>query len=215
VAWPATFDVDRISTVIDYLLYPEKISLNGAHTLKVLETDRLILRRLSTDDAEFILRLLNDPSWLRFIGDRGVRTTQDARDYILKGPVEMYARLGFGLYLVELKEGGIPIGLCGLLKRDFLDDVDVGFGFLPNYCAQGYAYESACAVMAYGKGALGLKRVVAITTADNHRSARLLEKMGLRFEGVVKTPDEGKEVRLFAIEVKDRPASGDIARADV
>ena len=176
--------------------------------MKVLETDRLILRRLSTDDAEFILRLLNDPSWLRFIGDRGVRTIQDARDYILNGPVEMYASQGFGLYLVELKEGGIPIGLCGLIKRDFLDDVDVGFGFLPSYCAQGYAYESACAVMAYAESALGLKRIVAITTADNDRSARLLEKLGLRFERVVKRPDEGQEMRLFAVEVKDRPASG-------
>jgi RimJ/RimL family protein N-acetyltransferase len=185
------------------------------YTLKVLETDRLTLRRLSTDDAEFILRLLNDPSWLRFIGDKGVRTIQDARDYILKGPVEMYASLGFGLYLVELKEGGIPIGLCGLIKRDFLDDVDVGFGFLPNYCAKGYAYESACAVMAYGEGTLGLKRIVAITTAENDRSARLLEKLGLRFERVVKRPDTGQEVRLFATEVKGRPASGDMVRADV
>jgi RimJ/RimL family protein N-acetyltransferase len=177
--------------------------------------DRLILRRLSTDDAEFILRLLNDPSWLRFIGDRGVRSIQDARDYILKGPVDMYARLGFGLYLVELKEGGIPVGVCGLIKRDFLDDVDVGFGFLANYCAKGYAYESACAVIAYGVGTLGLKQVVAITTTDNHRSARLLEKLGLRFERVISIPDKGQEVSLFAIEAKDGPASGGIVRADV
>jgi ribosomal-protein-alanine N-acetyltransferase len=127
----------------------------------------------------------------------------------------MYARLGFGLYLVELKEGGIPVGLCGLIKRDFLDDVDVGFGFLANYCAKGYAYESACAVLAYGVGTLGLKRIVAITTTDNHRSARLLEKLGLRFERVVRIPDQGREVSLFAIRGEDGPASRDIGRADV
>jgi RimJ/RimL family protein N-acetyltransferase len=170
--------------------------------VKVLETDRLILRWMSTDDAEFILGLLNEPSWLHFIGDRGVRTIEDARDYILKGPVEMYARLGFGLYVVEMKEGGIPIGICGLVKRDFLDDVDVGFAFLPKYWRQGYAYESASAVMAYGQGVLGLKRIVAITASDNHSSARLLEKLGLRFERMVRYPDDGQDVRLFAIDVK-------------
>lgn len=166
--------------------------------MKVLETDRLILRWLTTDDAEFILGLLNEPSWLRFIGDRGVRTVEDARSYILKGPVEMYNRLGFGLYLVALKTGNIPIGMCGLIKRDFLDDVDIGFAFRPNYWQQGYAYESASAVMAYGTGQLGLKRIVAITALDNHRSVRLLEKLGLRFERMVKYPDDGEEVRLFS-----------------
>ena len=170
--------------------------------MKVLETDRLILRWLSTDDAEFILTILNEPSWLRYIGDRGVRTIEDARDYILKGPVEMYARLGFGFYMVELKEGGIPIGLCGLIKRDFLDDADIGFAFLPKYWAQGYAYESASAVIEYGKAVLGLKRIVAITSSDNHRSGRLLEKLGLRYERMVKFPGEEREVRLFAIDLR-------------
>jgi RimJ/RimL family protein N-acetyltransferase len=177
------------------------MSGNGVPALKVIETDRLIIRWLSTDDAEFILGLLNDPSWLHFIGDRGVRTIQDAGIYILRGPVEMYARLGFGLYMVELKEGGTPIGVCGLIKRDFLDDVDIGFGFMPEYRAKGYAYESASAVIAYGKGVLGLKRVVAITSSDNRRSARLLEKLGLVFERMVKFPGEDEEVRLFAIEI--------------
>lgn len=114
----------------------------------------------------------------------------------------MYARLGFGLYVAELKEGSFPIGICGLVKRDFLDDVDVGFAFLPKYWGQGYAYEAASAVLAYGQEVLGLKRIVAITTSDNHSSARLLEKLGLRFEGMVKYSDDGQEVRLFAVEVK-------------
>lgn len=169
--------------------------------MKVLETERLILRRMSTDDAGFILGLLNEPSWLRFIGDRGVRTIEDAQDYILNGPVAMYARLGFGLYLVELKDDGSSMGLCGLIKRDFLDDVDIGFAFLPKYWGQGYAYEAASAVLAYGQGVLGLKRIVAITAPDNDRSARLLEKLGLRFERLVRYPDDGREVRLFAVDV--------------
>ena len=169
-------------------------------TLNILETDRLILRCLSTDDAEFILGLLNEPSWLHFIGDRGVRTIEDARSYILKSPVEMYARLGFGIYLVELKEGGIPIGTCGLVKRDYLEDVDIGFAFLPKYWAKGYAYESASAVIAYGKDVLGLKRIVAITTSDNHSSARLLEKLGLRFERMIRFPNDDQELRLFVKE---------------
>ena len=166
--------------------------------MKVLETDRLILRRLTVDDGEFILELLNDPSWLRFIGDRGVRTLDDARDYILKSLVAMYERLGFGLYLTELKSEGVPIGICGLIKRDSLEDVDIGFAFLPEFRGQGYAYESASAVMAYGKGSFGLNRIVAITAPDNDGSARLLEKLGFNFERMVKLSDDSAEVSLFA-----------------
>lgn len=165
--------------------------------MKILETDRLILRRLSVDDSEFILELLNDPSWLRFIGDKGVRTLDDARDYILKGPIEMYERFGFGLYLTELKSEGVPVGLCGLLKRDSLEDVDVGFAFLPQFRAKGFGYEAASAVLAYGKNVLGLGRIVAITSPDNDVSARLLEKLGLRFEKMVKLSGDDHEVRLF------------------
>ncbi|HKS29828.1 MAG TPA: GNAT family N-acetyltransferase [Pyrinomonadaceae bacterium] len=169
--------------------------------MKVLETDRLILRRLSAEDAGFILRLLNEPSWLRFIGNKGVRTLEDARNYILKGPVEMYDRLGFGLYLVELKEAGLPIGICGLIKRDSLKDVDIGFAFLPEFWGQGYAYESAAAVIEYGRNALGLERIVAITSVDNDSSIKLLEKLGLRFEGLVKLSDDAEEVNLFGTKV--------------
>ena len=169
--------------------------------MKVLETDRLTLRRLSPEDAEFMLQLLNEPSWLRFIGDKGVRTVEDARAYILKGPVEMYSRLGFGLYLVELKEEGSPVGICGLIKRDSLEDVDIVFAFLPRYWGRGYAYEAASAVMAYGGKVLGLKRIVAVTSADNDSSARLLKKLGLRFEGMVKLSNDSEEVRLFGSDI--------------
>ncbi|HEV7375660.1 MAG TPA: GNAT family N-acetyltransferase [Pyrinomonadaceae bacterium] len=166
--------------------------------MKVLETERLILRRVTVEDSEFILELLNDPSWLRFIGDKGVRTLEDARGYILKSLVAMYERLGFGLYLTELKDGGIPAGICGLIKRDSLEDVDIGFAFLPEFCGKGYAYESASAVMAYGKRTFGLNRLVAITTPDNYPSAKLLEKLGFNFEGMVKLSDDSEEVSLFA-----------------
>jgi len=150
------------------------------------------------EDSEFILELLNEPSWLRFIGDKGVRTLDDARDYILKSLVAMYERLGFGLYLTELKDEGVPVGMCGLIKRDSLEDVDIGFAFLPKFCGKGYAYESASAVMAYGKITFGLHRMVAITTPDNDGSARLLEKLGFNFERMVKLSDDGEEVCLFA-----------------
>lgn len=165
--------------------------------MQVLETDRLILRWLTVEDAAFILELVNDPSWLQFIGDRGVRTLEDARNYILKGPVEMYGRLGFGLYLVELKDEGVPIGMCGLIKRDSLKDVDIGFAFLPSFRGRGYAYEAASAVLAYGKSTLGLERIVAIVSPGNDRSIRLLEKLGLHFEQRVQL-SERDEVKLFA-----------------
>jgi RimJ/RimL family protein N-acetyltransferase len=166
--------------------------------MKVLETERLVVRWLKTDDAAFIHQLVNEPSWLRYIGDKGVRTLEDARNYIEKGPVEMYGRLGFGLYLVELKESGDPIGICGLIKRESLDDVDLGFAFLPRFWAQGYAFESASAVMAHETRALGLSRIVAVTSQDNHVSAKLLEKLGFRFERMARLAADTAEVRLYA-----------------
>ncbi|MDQ5856955.1 MAG: GNAT family N-acetyltransferase [Acidobacteriota bacterium] len=170
---------------------------------RVLETERLILRRLTGEDAAFMLGLLNEPSWLRFIGDRGVRTLEEARSYIARGPVDMYARLGFGLYATTLKEDdSAPIGICGLVKRDGLEDVDVGFAFLPEFWGKGYACEAASAVMAYAKSVVGLKRIVAITAVDNESAARLLEKIGLRFERMVRLSEEGEEVRLFSWEVR-------------
>ena len=165
--------------------------------MTVLETKRLILRRLCADDAEFILELLNQPSFLRYIGDKGVRNTEDAIRYIETGPVASYDRFGFGLYLVELKESDVSIGMCGLLKRETLPDVDIGFAFLPGYWSQGYAFEAAAAVMNYGREALGLRRIVAITSLDNASSIKLLEKIGLRFERLIKLGEDQPEVRLF------------------
>jgi RimJ/RimL family protein N-acetyltransferase len=163
----------------------------------VLETERLILRQLSSDDAEFIFELVNDPSWLRYIGDKGVRNLDDARQYILNGPVESYERNGFGLYLVALKESGTPIGMCGLVKRVTLPDADIGFAFLPAYWSKGYAVESAAAVMVYAREVPRLNRILAITSADNEASEKLLGKIGLRFERMIKLSEAGPEVKLF------------------
>jgi RimJ/RimL family protein N-acetyltransferase len=168
----------------------------------VLETPRLALRRLSADDAPFIRRLLNEPSFLKYIGDRGVRTVEDARRYIETGPIAMYARVGFGLFLVELKATGAPIGICGLLKRDTLDDVDVGFAFLPEYWRQGYGFESAAATIEYGRTAHKLSRIVAITSLQNPPSVALLEKLGFRFEGTVRMAADGEELRLFGLDTR-------------
>jgi len=169
--------------------------------LKIIETDRLILRWMSLGDSEFMLELLNDPSWIRFIGDRGARTSDDAGDYILNKIVPMYERTGFGLLLTELKSNGTPIGICGLIKRDSLEDVDIGFAFLPNYRAHGYAFESASAVMAFGRGVLGLNRIVAITSLENDRSVRLLEKLGFKFEEKITLFADGADVMLFGSSV--------------
>ena len=166
----------------------------------VLETARLTLSRMSTDDAEFILRLVNEPSFLHFIGDKGVRTLEDARQYILTGPVASYEEFGFGLYLTRLKQGGVPIGMCGLVKRQGLAHADIGFAFVPEFWAQGYAAESAVAVMDYGKSALGMQRILAVTASDNSGSIALLEKIGLRFERMIKLPDDDDEIKLFSSE---------------
>ncbi len=165
--------------------------------MHVLETERLTLRRLSLDDAAFILELLNDPSFLRFIGDKGVRNLEDARQYILKGPIESYQQLGFGIYLVALKTTEVPIGICGLLKRDALEDVDIGFAFLPEFRSRGYAFESAAAVKDYARNIIGLKRLLAITNNDNQASIRVLEKIGLKFEQMIRLTEDTPEIRLY------------------
>jgi RimJ/RimL family protein N-acetyltransferase len=171
--------------------------------VNILETERLMLRRLAAGDAAFILELLNEPAFLENIGDRGARTLADARRYIARGPVASYRKFGFGLYLVELKESGAPIGICGLLKRDWLKDVDIGFAFLQKFWWQGYARESAAAVMHYGWTTLRLKRIVAITKPTNQASITLLEKLGLRFEKIITQPDHPGENKLFAASAPD------------
>jgi RimJ/RimL family protein N-acetyltransferase len=185
----------------------------GDSIVSVLETDRLALRHLGPADAPFILELLNDPDWLRYIGDRGVRTLQQAAGYIEDGPAKMYASHGFGLYLAELKRGGEPLGICGLLKRDFLEDVDIGFAFLPRHRGEGYALEAAAGVLGYAASALGLGRVAAIVARENERSARLLAKLGFRFERMVAYPGEEEALRLFIADLKPPLSTSAASRA--
>jgi RimJ/RimL family protein N-acetyltransferase len=165
--------------------------------LQVFETERLALRELKESDANFILQLVNEPSWLRYIGDKGIRTVAAAEAYIRTGPASLYARRGYGLWLVELKEGAVPIGICGLIKRDVLEDVDIGFALLPAYWRKGYAFESAAATVKYGKEVVGLTRLVAIMSPDNFASHCLLEKLGFRFERMVRPSTNAPEVKMY------------------
>lgn len=164
----------------------------------IIETDRLNLRLLTDNDAEFILDLLNQPSWLEFIGDRGVGNLDDARAYIHSGPLAMIEQHGFGLYLVEIKSSKHAIGLCGLLKRETLDGVDIGFAFHPDYWGLGYAREAAMACLDYARDHIKLDRLVAITVPTNKSSIKLLELLGMHYERSLKLENDGDLLQLFA-----------------
>jgi RimJ/RimL family protein N-acetyltransferase len=168
-------------------------------TVRILQTVRLCLRHFDRADAPFIFELLNEPSWLQFIGDKGIKTLSDAERYIEEGPMAMYARLGFGLYLVELTKGGESLGMCGLIKRDTLEDVDLGFAFLSRFWGIGYAYESAAAVMTHAKMRLGIDRLLAITAPNNQASSKLLRKLGFTFERLVSATGGGQDLMLYSI----------------
>ena len=167
--------------------------------MHVIRTDRLTLRRFTLSDAEFILRLVNDPSWLRFIGDKNVHNLDDARRYLREGPLDMYERCGFGMYRVDERDRGTTVGMCGLIKRDTLPDADVGYAFLPEFRGQGYAYEAAAAVLEHGNRVFGLKRILAIVSPDNAGSIRVLEKAGMKFERQQEFRP-GDPVKVFARE---------------
>lgn len=163
----------------------------------ILETPRLILREFTITDADFIIQLLNEPAYIIFIGDRGVRTHEDARTYIKETIITSYEKNGFGLYLVELENDATPVGVCGLINRDGIPDIDIGYAFLSAYRQNGYATEAAQAVMDYGQNIVGLKRIVAITAVDNQSSIKVLEKIGLRFEKHITLPEDDEKIMLF------------------
>jgi RimJ/RimL family protein N-acetyltransferase len=160
----------------------------------ILETPRLRLGHLVAEDASFVLALVLDPDWLRYIGDRGIRDLDGARAFVEDGPRASYREHGFGLYRVERREDGVAIGLCGLLRRAGLDDPDLGFALLPAYRGRGYAREAAAATLDHARRDLGLSRVAAITRPDNASSITLLETLGFRHDGQVVLP--GEDVRL-------------------
>lgn len=167
--------------------------------MTILDTSRLHLRHFEHQDAAFIVELLNEPAFLEHIGNKGVRTEQDAIEYLEAGPIASYNRHGFGLYCVELKNEGIPIGMCGLLKRDTLDDPDIGFAFLKGHRRQGYGLESTAAVLDHAFREFGLQRVVAITSPGNIASSSLLVRIGMQFEGQISMDDGKGTVDLYAI----------------
>jgi len=163
-----------------------------------LRTERLFIRELTPRDAPFMLALLNEPSFLVNIGDRGVRTIAEAEAYIERSPRASYALHGFGLCAVTLHEDGTPIGVCGILKRDALPEPDIGFAFLPAYWSQGYAFEAASAVRDFARETLALPRLLAIVSPGNAASMRLLGKLGFVPEGPIVIPGEASEVHVFA-----------------
>ena len=161
----------------------------------ILETSNLLLRKFTVDDAGFMLRLLNEPTWIQYIGDRNVRTLEQAQQYLINGAIKSYKDYGFGFYMVLHKETREPVGTVGFVKRPFLECPDYGFAFLPEYTGQGYAFEVSAAAMDFAEQILRLSRIEAITTPDNKRSINLLVKIGFRFEKSIH--EEGEELFLF------------------
>ncbi|MCU6496790.1 GNAT family N-acetyltransferase [Rugamonas sp. A1-17] len=171
--------------------------------MKILETERLSLRTITIEDAAFYYELVNDPTWLEFIGDKGIRSIDDARKAILEGPRAMQEERGHSLYVMERKSDGVPLGLCGLIKRDGLDDVDIGYAIRPAWFGQGYTYEAAVAVVAYARDQLRMKRLLGLTNPGNVNSIRLLQKLGLEFVELRNLPPNDRPTNIYRIELQD------------
>ena len=165
--------------------------------MKILESERLLLRTMAPDDAPFYLALVSDRTWISYMGDKGIRTQAAARAAIIRGPCAMQRRLGFSLYLVERKSDSVALGICGLIKRDALPDVDIGYGMLAPFRGHGYAHEAASAVMLHAEHALGLPRLLGITGTDNLASNNLLKKLGLCFEKRMLLLPDDKDCNLY------------------
>ena len=165
----------------------------------VIQTERLILRKFTLNDADFMLELLNTPAWLRFIGDRNVRTIEEAEQYLLNGNIRSYQEYGFGFYVVVIKETQKSIGICGIVKREGLEDVDIGFAFFQQFMGNGYGYEAASAVLNYALNDLKIKRIIAIVDPENAVSISLIKKIGLQFEKMVQLSQKDIELMLFSI----------------
>jgi RimJ/RimL family protein N-acetyltransferase len=171
---------------------------------RTLVTERLLLRPLTLDDAPFIRELVTEPDWLRFIGDKNVHSLEDARRYLTEVPLRMYAEHGVGSLCVTLRATGEPVGICGLIRREGLQDVDIGFAFLERHRGRGYGAESALAILEHARSELQIERVIAITSPDNLASMALLRKIGLQYEGEVALPNRREPSTLFGVDL--RPA---------
>lgn len=171
--------------------------------MNILDTERLRLRTIDVDDAAFYYELVNDPTWLEFIGDKGIRSVEGARTAIIDGPRAMQQRYGHSLYVMERKSDGVALGLCGLIKRDGLDDVDIGYAIRPAWFGQGYTYEAAVAVVAYARGQLRMKRLLGLTNPGNVNSIRLLQKLGLEFVELRNLPPNDRPTNIYRIELQD------------
>ncbi len=163
----------------------------------ILATEKLRLRELTEGDTAFIIELVNSSGWIKYIGDRNIKTPEQAKAYLENGPIKSYQENGFGLWLVETKHNKNPIGMCGLLKRNYLEDPDIGFAFLPEFIGQGYGFEAAAATLSLAKDQLKLRTLCAITMPTNHASIRLLEKIGLKFIKSFYPPDNHEELSLY------------------
>lgn len=168
-----------------------------------LLTERLRLRRAREDDAAMMLTIWNDPDFIRHVGDRGIRTLDEAAQVLREGALKMWDELGYGPYRVSLRDGGEPMGVCGLFKRDNLDDPDIGYGFLPQYRGKGFAYEAAEAVAAHARDHMALPGFKAIVSPENTVSIRLLEKLGMVPEGTIRMPGEDEDILLYGISFED------------
>lgn len=166
---------------------------------QVVATARLSLSKLELADAAMLLRLLNEPSFIANIADRGVRTLEQAEKYLIDGPLAMYRQHGFGMYRVTRLADGLDIGLCGLVYRDYLGKPDIGYAFFPEFAGQGYASEAAAAIFAYGKNVLQLPEIVGIVAPHNFASQKVLQKLGLQKQGQLQVPGEDKKVDYYAL----------------
>ncbi len=172
--------------------------------METIESDRILLRPLTLEDGEFILELLNTDGFIKYIGDRNVRTIEQAKTYILNGPLKSYETNGFGLSLAELKTDRTRVGMCGLLKRDYLDQADIGFAFLPRYTGKGYAYEIVKEIVRFGLQELRMEKILAIVLPENFSSVKLLEKAGFGYEKKFISPDTNEELSLYSIQGQAR-----------
>ncbi|MBP8018397.1 MAG: GNAT family N-acetyltransferase [Hylemonella sp.] len=171
--------------------------LPGGQAVLICETERLRASQFTLDDAGFILRLLNEPSFIRNIADKHVRTLDDARTYLRNGPLASYGKNGFGLWRLALQDTGEIIGICGLIRREGRPDVDIGYALLPAACGHGFAAEAVRGVLDHGARHVGLRRIVAVVNPDNAASIRVLDKAGFRFESMVVLPGETTPIRQY------------------